>query len=174
VTLIIAVVTALRQRRESLELQKTADEAALRSQAERFSCWVSGRINSPAAKFGVKPGDLVVTLMNASEQPFTEAVVEVGLKEAYGPASIHRFKISAVPPGMSWFAFDSSGKAPETLLLPIWFVDRGSLAWKRSPYAGLIWIRPKEQLSNEGQGAAHASLHHGDPAAALELDDAWA
>jgi hypothetical protein len=54
-------------------------------------------------------------LTNASEQPLTEAVVEVRLREAQGSASTCRFTISVVPPGMSWFAFDGNDKPPETL-----------------------------------------------------------
>ena len=61
----------------------------------------------------------------ALSQPFTEAVVEVGLKDARGDASIRWFKISALPPGTSWFAFDSNGKSPKTLLLSIWSLDNG-------------------------------------------------
>jgi hypothetical protein len=42
-----------------------------------------------------------VTLTNASEQPFTEAAVEVGLQEDQDSVSTRRFTISVVPPGMS-------------------------------------------------------------------------
>jgi hypothetical protein len=67
----------------------------------------------------------VVALVNASVQPFTDAVLEVKLKDVppgEGPA--RSFSTSAVPPGTSWFAFSSGGK-PETPLLSIWFLDNG-------------------------------------------------
>jgi hypothetical protein len=95
------------------------------------------------------------------------------IKDAQGDASIRWFKISAVPPGTSWFAFDSNGKSPETLLLSIWFLDNGMRTWNRSRYGTLV-EPTKEQRLLRGQGATHASLHHGDPVAALGLDDASA
>jgi hypothetical protein len=184
VTLIIAVFTAIQQRKQALELQKEkqalqreTQAAARRAHAEKFSCWVSGRINSPAGALPVQPGELVVALMNESQQPFMEAVVEVELKEAQGAASALRFKINAVPPGASWFAFDSSGKKPETHLLSIWFFDNGMRLWNRSSSGELTEIEGKDKetvRSDKSKGADHASLHHGEPAATLGLDDAWA
>jgi hypothetical protein len=177
VTLIIAGVTAIQQGRQNLKLRKETQAAARRSHAEKFSCWVSGRINSPAKGLSVGPGDLVVALMNASQQPFMEAVVEVELlKEADGSVSIRRFKISAVPPGVSWFAFHSDGK-PERHLLSIWYLDNGMRLWNRSSSGELTEIKDKDKdevRSDKGEGADHASLHHGEPAATLGLDDAWA
>jgi hypothetical protein len=139
---------------------------------EKFSGRVSGRINSPTAT-SAQPGDLVVALENESEQPFTEAVVEVKLKEDQGSASVRRFKISAVPPGRSWFAFDSKGKQPATILLSIWFLDNGLRAWRRSPKGELEEIT-KERCLLQGRGAVDVWLHRGDPVAELGLDDAWA
>jgi hypothetical protein len=64
-----------------------------------------------------------VTLIDASEQPFTEAVVEVGLKEDQGSVSMRWFKISAVPPRTSCFAFDSTSNNNRTSAGQLdWFV----------------------------------------------------
>lgn len=63
---------------------------------EKFSCWLFGRINRFEPALQVRPGELVVTLINASQQ-FTEAVVEVGLKDAEGDASMRWFKWLVVP-----------------------------------------------------------------------------
>jgi hypothetical protein len=176
VTLIIAFATALSQRRQSLKLRKADQDAARRSHAEKFSCWLSGRINSPAKGLAVKPGELVVALMNASQQPFMDAVVVVELKEADGAASNPRFKISAVLPGVSWFAFDSSGR-PETRLLSIWYLDNGMRLWNRSSSGELTEIKDEDKEKvrlDKSKGATRVSLHHGEPVATLELDDAWA
>jgi hypothetical protein len=78
-----------------------------------------------------------------------------------------------VPPGKSWFAFDSNGKRPETLILPIWFLDNGVRSWIRSS-VGALEETTKEQRLDIGQGAAHVWHHHGDPVEALGLDDARA
>ena len=64
--------------------------------------------------------------------------MEVGLKDAWGDASKRWFKISALPPGTSWFAFDSNGKSPKTLLLSIWFLDNGVRTWSRSRNGTLV------------------------------------
>jgi hypothetical protein len=74
---------------------------------------------------------------------------------------------------MSWFAFDGNGKQPETLLLPIWFLDSGVRSWNRSFYGGLEETTTERRLEKDKR-AGHASLHHGDPVAVLGLDDAWA
>jgi hypothetical protein len=78
-----------------------------------------------------------------------------------------------IPPGTSWFAFDSNGKYSETLLLPIWFLDNGVRSWTRSS-VGALEETTKEQRLAKGQGAVHVWLRHGDPVAVLELDEAWA
>jgi hypothetical protein len=171
-TLIISA-TALTQWGRSLRLRTAEQTAARRSHAEKFSCWIAGRINAPAKDLQVHPGDLVVTLVNASEQPFIEAVVEVGLKEDQGTASMRWFNISVVPPGTSWFEFDGRKQQPETLLLSIWFLDNGMRSWSRSSI-GTLEETTKEQRLLRGQGAVHVWLHHGDPGDVLGLDDAWA
>lgn len=73
---------------------------------------------------------------------------------------------------MSWFAFDSHGKHPETLILPIWFLDNGVRSWTRSSH-GALEETTKEQRLDKGGGAAHVVwLHHGDPHQAMgALDD---
>jgi hypothetical protein len=45
----------------------------------------------------IPAGGLVVALINASVQPFTDAVLEVELRDAQGSASTSWFSISAVP-----------------------------------------------------------------------------
>jgi hypothetical protein len=197
VTLIITTVNWIRQRSQSLDLQREKQKlqeeeqnAARRAHAEKFSCWASGRVNShsPATRLRAYPGDLVVTLINASEQPFTETVVELPLTGAtslpltgvvegadtkeQGYGVLLRFKISAVPPGTSWFAFHSDGK-PATLLLLISFLDNGMRSWSRSVDGALVEIT-KEQRLQYGQGAGHVWIHDGNPVAVLALDDAWA
>jgi hypothetical protein len=169
-TLIITAASWMRQRSREAKLREADRDAARRSHAEKLSCWVAGRINSPAGALPVHPGDLVVTLINASEQPFTEAVVEVRLREDQSPVSTWAFTISVVPPGTSWFAFDSNGEHSETLLLPIWFLDNGVGPWTRSS-VGALEETTKEQLLAKGQGAAHVWLRHGDPGDVLGLDD---
>jgi hypothetical protein len=174
ISLIISAITALRQRSKSLKLREAEQDTVRRSHAEKFSCWIAGRINSPATGLQVHPGDLVVTLVNASEQPFIEAVVEVGLKDDQGTASMRWFKISVVTPGTSWFEFDSSLKQPETLLLSIWFLDNGMRSWSSRSSIGTLEEITNEQRLLRGQGAVHVWLHHGDPGDVLGLDDAWA
>jgi hypothetical protein len=78
---------------------------------------------------------------------------------------------------VSWFAFDSGGKAPKKHLLSIWYLDNGMRLWNRSSSGGLREIEDKDkdkERLDKSEGADHASLHHGDPAATLGLDDAWA
>jgi hypothetical protein len=115
ISLIISAITALRQRSKSLKLREAEQDTVRRSHAERFSCWVAGRINSPATGLQVHPGDLVVTLVNASEQPFIEAVVEVGLKDDQGTASMRWFKISVVTPGTTSISDNHSTKLVKAL-----------------------------------------------------------
>jgi len=55
-------------------------------------------------------------IRRARRCPVSPHAWAVGSTFAHGPASIHRIKISAVPPGMSWFALDGSGTPPDTLL----------------------------------------------------------
>jgi hypothetical protein len=173
VSLIVSAITAIRQRSRELRLREEEQNAAKRSHAEKLSCWVAGRINGPAQGLQVHPGDLVVTLVNASEQPFTEAVVEVGLMGDGGSVSLRWFNISVVPPGTSWFELDSDVKQqPETLLLSIWFLDNAMRSWSRSSI-GTLEETTKEQRLLRGQGAVHVWLHHGDPGDVLGLDDPW-
>jgi hypothetical protein len=173
ISLIISAITAIHQRSKSLKLREAEQKAAQRAHAERFRCWVAGRNKRDDVDLPVHIGELVVTLINASEQPFTKAVVEVGLKEAHGPRSKRWFTISAVPPGTSWFAFDGHGKRPETLLLSIWFLDNAVRSWCRSSI-GTLEETKKEQRLLRAQGAVHVWLHHGDPHEAVGLEDAWA
>lgn len=173
VTLIITAVNWIHQRRQSLELRTEEQAAARRSHAEKFSCWISGRVISLpqlSARI-VSSGDLVVTLMNASEQPFTEALVDVKTK-AQGPAGTFSFTISVVPPGMSWFVCGSS-EPPETLLPSSWFFDNGGRLWRRSSDGALEETAKLEPLE-EGRRPIHVSLLHGNPFDAMEIDDAWA
>jgi len=193
VTLIIAVGTALHQRsrfkkeerelkkkdqklvEEKQRLQAEQQEAAKRAHAEKISCWVAGRIKSYDGDLGVQTtglGRLVVALTNASEQPFTEAAVEVELKEPQGSNSIRGFKISVVPPGMSWFAFDSNGGRPVTLLLPIWFLDKDVRSWTRT-HTGRLKQITKEERWDKHRDATYMSLHHGNPVESPGLNDAW-
>ena len=175
VAVISALVTGAIQWGRSLKLRRAEHNTALRAHAEKFSCWVSGRVKDDGGdpELQVNPSQLIVTLTNASEQPFTEAVVEVRFREAQGAASTNRFTVSVVPPGTSWFAFDSNGKKPLTLILPIWFLDNEVRSWARSSVGELL-DSSKPQRLDKSQGAAHVWLHRGDPVEALRLDDAWA
>jgi hypothetical protein len=166
---IIAFATVLQQRREALKLRQ-ADQDAKRSHAEKFSCWVAGSIKKDDVNHEVHIGELVVALTNASEQPFTEAVVEVELKEAQAP---RRFTISVVPPGTSWFAFDSNLKQPQTLILPIWFLDNGVGTWTRSS-VGALEVSTRELRSDKWGNADRVWLNRGDPTVLGPLNDAWA
>jgi hypothetical protein len=175
VTLIISLVTALHQRSRLVNVREAEQDAATRAHAQKFSCWVAGRIKTYNGDLGVQATELVVTLANASEQPFTEAVVEVTLRGAQAPEEAperRRFTISVVPPGRSWFAFDSNGKEPETLLLAIWFLDNGVRSWTRSS-VGELKKSTKEKRLDQSRDATPVSLHHGDPAEFPGLDDPW-
>jgi hypothetical protein len=112
-----------------------------------------------------------VALVNASVQPFTDALLEVELRDARGSASTHQFSISAVPPGTSWFALHDAGK-PETPLLSIWFLDNGMRSWCRSS-EGTLTETTKAVHSAQGQPADQVWLHYGD-IDKLELDDSRA
>lgn len=172
VTLIITAVNWIRQRSREIELRKAEQDTARRSHAEKLSCWVAGRIRTFDPEFQVHPSELVVTLINASVQPFTKAVVEVGLKAAQETPSVEerRFKIGAVPPGTSWFAFDSEGKQPETFLLSIGFFDNGMRVWHRSSDGALAEVTQDEH-SKRYKDAAGVRLHSFDPGK-MGLDDA--
>jgi hypothetical protein len=145
-----------RLQEEKQRLQAEEQEAARRAHAEKFSCWVAGRIKKYDGDLQVQEGHLVVTLANASMQPFTEGAVEVELKEPQGSPSTCRFKFSVVPPGMSWFAFDNNVRS-----------------WTRDSHGELIGSKKLDRLDKR-QDATPVSLHHGDPAEKPGLNDAWA
>jgi hypothetical protein len=166
VSLITSATTAKRQRSESLNLRTEDQDAARRAHAEKFSCWVAGRLSSPVPP--IPAGALIVALINASVQPFTDAVVEVELSDTQDSASTCWFSINAVPPGTSWFAFHEASK-PKTPLLSIWFLDNGMRSWCRSS-VGTLEEDTEGQGRLRGQGAVHVWLHNGD-IDKLELND---
>jgi hypothetical protein len=55
-TLIITAVSWMRQRSREVKLREAEQDAARRSHAEKFSCWVSGRINSSSKAVQVHAG----------------------------------------------------------------------------------------------------------------------
>ena len=72
VTLIIAFVTRRQQRQQALDLQNEKQELQKenktligRSHAEKFSCWVAGRLNSPVTGLPIPSGGLIVALINS-------------------------------------------------------------------------------------------------------------
>jgi hypothetical protein len=101
-----------------------------------------------------------VALINASVQPFTDAVLEVELRDGKGSATTRWFTINAVPPGTSWFAFHDAGK-PKTPLLSIWFLDNGMRSWCRSS-VGTLEEDKEGRGRLRGQGTEHVWLHQGD------------
>jgi hypothetical protein len=167
-SLIITLVGWQRQRSREVKLRSEEQNAARRAHAEKFSCWVAGRLLSRVEGLPIPAGALIVALANASEQPFTHAAVEVELRDAQGSASTRWFSISAVPPGPSWFEFHDAGK-PKTPLLSIWFLDNGMRSWCRSSI-GTLEEDTEGQGRLRGRGAVHVWLHHGD-IDKLELND---
>ena len=137
VAVIIALGTALYQWRQSLKLRKAERKAALRSHAEKFSCWVAGRLISPVKNLPIPAGGLIVALINASAQPFTDAVLEVELRDGKGSASTHRFSISGL------FHPAQAGSRSTTRANRRHFCRSGSSTTACAPGAGRPWERWK-------------------------------